>query len=406
VADVRVNWSADAGGRVKRFDVNQRDVLGEGGAWPMRIKILLASDKGTPPETLTVTLDGAGATNIRQAIGRRRPAYVFANYQDYGYGRFLLDDKSRAFVLKNFDSIKDESLRALLWGTLWDSVRETELSPADFIELGIKNAARERDDVTLQFILARVQTAFTRYLSEAQRLALATRLEEMIFERMLNAETPGLRITYFRTYREIATTPGARGQLVKLLSGDVKVPGVTLRSRDRFDIIRSLAATGDERAPSLLKQQGEADGSDDGRRYAYATAAAIPGAAVKKKYFEDYLNNKELAESWIEASLMPFNTPQQAGLTSPYLGDALELLPILKRTRKIFFINGWLSAFTGGQCSETAGRQVQDFLTRQPSLDRDLRLKVLEATDGLERCVRIRAKYAGAEVEKRIPASR
>jgi len=39
---------------------------------------------------------------------------------------------------------------------------------------------------------------------------------------------------------------------------------------------------------------------------------------------------------------------------------------------------------------------MRDFLAREQSLDRDLRLKVLEAADGLERCVRVREKFAAA----------
>ena len=115
---------------------------------------------------------------------------------------------------------------------------------------------------------------------------------------------------------------------------------------------------------------------------------------MKKSYFDQYTGDKNIAESWIEASLGPFNTPRQAALTLPYLEPALGELPTLKRTRKIFFVNGWLAAFIGGQCSERAASTVRDFLARAPSLDRDLRLKVLESADGLERCVRVRAKYA------------
>ena len=170
---------------------------------------------------------------------------------------------------------------------------------------------------------------------------------------------------------------------------------MTLRSRDRFDIIRALMAAGDERAPALLKRQSDEDKTDDARRYAYAAGAAWPDAAVKKKYFDQYTGDKNIAESWIEASLGPFNTPQQSALTLPYLEPALGELPTLKRTRKIFFVNGWLAAFIGGQCSERAVSSVRDFLAREAQLDRDLRLKVLEASDGLERCVRIRARFAG-----------
>jgi aminopeptidase N len=398
--DVRARWAADARGVVRSFEVEERDALGEGGSWPMRVKILLApADAKSKPEVLDVTLEGAGVTRVPAALGKRRPAFVFANFEDYGYGRFLLDEESRAYVASRIESLKDDFLRALLWGSLWESVREAEMPPADFVEMAIKNAARETDDVMLAFILSRAQTAFTRYLSDAQRDALAPRFEAALYEGMTRAQTPGQRITYFRTYREAATTRGATKVLTDIFDGTLQVPGMTLRSRDRFDIARAVLAQARDDADArtaerLLDSAAEQDASDDGRRYAYAAGASRPDAAVKKRYFEQYLRDRNLAESWIEASLGPFNAPRQSGLTLPYLDPALRELPTLKRTRKIFFVNGWLAAFIGGQCDERASYVVRDFLARETALDRDLRLKVLEAADGLERCVRVRAKYA------------
>jgi aminopeptidase N len=368
----------------------------------MRVKLLLAPAGGASPEVLDVTLEGSGVTKVRGALGKRRPAFVFANFEDYGYGRFLLDDASRAYVARNLGSVKDDFLRALLWGSLWESVREAEMAPAEFVELAIENAARETDDVMLAFILARAQTAFTRYLSDAQRSALSARFERALYEGMTRAATPGQRITYFRTYREAAASREALRVLSDIFEGRTQVPGMTLRSRDRFDIARaalvgaSLARDGDaaREAEALLASAVKQDASDDGRRYAYAAEAARADASVKRRYFEQYTRDANLAESWIEASLGPFNTPQQSALTLPYLDDALRELPTLKRTRKIFFVNGWLAAFIGGQCDERAAATVRDFLARTPALDRDLRLKVLEADDGLERCVRVRSKFA------------
>jgi aminopeptidase N len=396
--DVRVRWSADARGLVNNFELVETDALGEGGSWPMSVRVLLAPDSAdAKPEVLNVTLRGAGATRVEEAIGKRRPAFVFANFEDYGYGRFLLDDASRAYVVQNLGAIKDDFLRALLWDSLWDSVREAELAPADFITLAVREAPAEHDDVMLGFILARAQTAFSRYLSETQRASVEPQLLRALEDGMTNAKTVGERITYFRTFREVAESRAARDELIKILRGERTVPGMTLRSRDRFDIIRALMAAGDERAPALLKEQSEEDKTDDARRYAYAAGAAWPDAATKKKYFDQYVGDRDIAESWIEASLGPFNTPQQSELTLPYLEPALGELPTLKRTRKIFFVNGWLAAFIGGQCSERAASTVRDFLAREQTLDRDLRLKVLESADGLERCVRVRAKFAGEQ---------
>jgi aminopeptidase N len=268
------------------------------------------------------------------------------------------------------------------------------MSPVEFVELAIKNAPQEKDEVMLAFILSRAQTAFTRYLSDAQRSSLESRFEAALYEGMTRAGTPGQRITYFRTYRETAASREALEVLSDILAGKLQVPGLTLRARDRFDIIRALVAAGGNRAHALIKEALEKDGSDDARRYAYAAAAAAPDADAKRRYFAQFVGDKNLAESWIEAGVGPFNTPRQSSLTLPYLEPALAELPALKRTRKIFFVNGWLAAFIGGQCDERAAASVRDFLARTPQLDRDLRLKVLEAADGLERCVRVRAKFA------------
>lgn len=391
--DVRVNWSVNRTGRINRLSLKQENILREGGTWPMRIELLLAHKTG-PPETLTVTLDGAAETIVREARGKRRPEYVFANYADYGYGRFLLDEKSKQAILKELGAVRDDFLRALLWGSLWDSVREAELAPAAYIELAIKFVAAERDEVTVQSILGRVSTAFNRYLSIAEMREIAPRLERVLAERMQRADTQGLRITYFRAFQSNAMTTGARATLKKILRGELQIPGMTLRSRDRFDIITALMARDDAEAPALLLAQSKQDETDDGRRYAYGAGAARAEAATKKRYFDAYLNDKQLAESWIEASFNPFNALPQSELTLPFLERALKELPTLKRTRKIFFINGWLAAFIGGQCNERALAVVRNFMEREQQLDRDLRLKVMEVTDNLERCVRIKQRYA------------
>jgi aminopeptidase N len=394
--DVRVRWRTNARGLVTRMTVEQRDALGEGGAWPMRLKLLLARDgkaRAAAPEVLEVTIRG-GITEVPEARGKRRPDFVFANYEDHGYGRFLLDAESRAVVLARLGTIEDDFLRALLWGSLWDSVREAELAPAEFVRLTVEHAPRERDDVALQFVLARALTAYTRYLSGAQRRTLGPGFERMLRQGATQATTAGERLTYLRAYRDAAETKEALDFLAAAATDGRRAANLKLGTRDRFDLVRALVASGDERGPKLLQKLKSEEKTDDARRYAYAAGAAWPEAATKRSYFEQYLSDGELPESWVEASLAPFNSARQRELTLPYLAPALRELPSLKRTRKIFFVNTWLAAFVGGQCDARALSIVGEFLSRE-QLDRDLRLKVLEAADGLERCVRVRSRYAG-----------
>ncbi|MFP5226179.1 MAG: peptidase M1, partial [Acidobacteriota bacterium] len=100
------------------------------------------------------------------------------------------------------------------------------------------------------------------------------------------------------------------------------------------------------------------------------------------------------SEDWIQSSLGAFNSWNQSALTAPYLEPALEALPQVQRQRKIFFLVAWLNAFMDGQQSQAALDTVQHYLqTANPNPD--LRLKILQAQDELQRTVRIRAKYAG-----------
>jgi aminopeptidase N len=98
----------------------------------------------------------------------------------------------------------------------------------------------------------------------------------------------------------------------------------------------------------------------------------------------------------VTASLRAFNDPDQSSITLPYLAAALDSLPWIQRNRRIFFLGSWLGAFIGGQRDAPALRVIDDYLAARPRLPTDLRQKVLQTRDELERTVRIRRTYAGS----------
>jgi len=388
---VSTSWRAGPDGRIARLALAQAPALGGAGAWPMRTELLVAGDGA--PRTLPVALEGRTAT-VRELAGAPAPRYVFANHGDRAYGRFVLDEASRAAVLAEVGTVADPFLRALLLDALWDEVRDARLAPLAYIDLAIAQLPREPEELTAASLAGRMQTALRWYLPDAQRDAAAPRVEAALLAGLSGAPDKGQRIAYFRAFVETATTTDARATLQALLAGTREVPGVALSSRDRFRIVARLLALGDPEAEALLAALAQADASDNGRRYAYAAAAARPDPAAKWRTFAAWLEDPALAESWIEESLAPFNTVEHERWTAPFLETALAQLPSLKRTRKIFFVNHWLAAFLGGQTSPEAVAAVKRFL-REAKLDPDLRRKVLEQLDGLERTVRIRRRFGG-----------
>jgi len=369
--------------------LKQHDVLSEGGPWPIATEVMLHYPDSD--QRLRMDLKTTNASMAVMLTGKC-PVWVFANASDEAYGRFLLDPVSREAVMGGLANIKDVFERTLLWGSLWDSVREAEMDPREYIDLALRNLPTEQDESLAQSIIGRTIAALHRYVSPEIRAQLAPKMEAVAADQMLHSPSQDMRITWFRALRGVAESAQARGQLKDMLSGKLTVPGVELRPLDRWNIVESLVAQNDPEAEAVLAAEEKRDPSGDGKKYAYMAAAARPDATTKKQYFDEYLHNASRPEDWIEISLGSFNWWNQSDLTLPYLGPALDALPQVKRERKIFFMLAWLNSFIGGQQSAAAQKQVHDFLDKA-ALDKDLRLKILEVVDELDRTVKIRAKY-------------
>ncbi len=415
------------------YSFNQNDVLGEGGSWLMKTNVYMKFANGTS-EVREVNItknqrvskwgfarfwtDFVNNPNFKPNL----PTFIFPNYRDNAYGIFLLDEKSKKYILENIQNEKDDFLRSMMWGSLWDSVRFAELDPKDYVELAIKNIEVEKDVTTISSILGRVNTAMTYYIPESGNATvkervkakqyssstentlpdgrvsahseLASNLENRLIGKMKSAATLEQRITFYRSFINVASSAKARSILKDILNGKYKIKGFKPRTRDKFNIVTRLIILGDKDAPKLLEELEKIEKGDVAKRYAYAAKAGFATKENKAKYWNDFVNNKEISESWIEAAFDVWNAPSHSELTLPYLEKALAELPNHKQNRKIFFVNGWTASFIGGHKSKEALDKVNKFLKEHPNLDIDLQRKILERLDGLERAVKIREKFS------------
>ncbi len=402
--EVNVRWSCDAGGKLRKLTLTQADVLPAHFVWPISDEVLL----GLSGRRLRVDWN-TGSKDVPEATGQPCPAFVFANTGDEAYGRFPLDPASEHFVrdwlvardetmplVQQRRIVADPLLRSMLWGALWDNVHVARSSPRSYAELALRDLPTEDDEMLATTLGGHSLTALHLYMTAAGRAPLVPQLENTATQRMLTAPTAGLRIVSFRTLNAAAETPAARSALKQLLAGTMVIPGVDLRPLDRWSLIGTLIALNDPDAGRFFNSEAQRDGTDDGRKYAWAVQAGAPDPVVKQSYFAQYLlppkDPNAKPEDWLTQSLRPFNGWNQTSLTEPYLRRALDGLPEIKRDRKIFFLGVWLSAFLTDQNSPSAETAVQDWLA-QPNIDPDLRLKVLENNDELQRTIRIRQRF-------------
>jgi aminopeptidase N len=398
--EIDVAWSC-SGSKIDHVALTQRDVLPEGLVWPISNQITLNyyGQTGIPNRLLRVDWR-TPSFNVSEAIGQPCPTFLFSNGGDEAYGRFLLDPVSEAAAARQIVEApldeQDPLLRTMLWGALWDNVHVAQSPPSAYLDLALKSFPAETDESLARIQGGRVATTLHSYLHDTARKALTPRVESVVADRMLNAPTLGLRIVNFRTFTSIAETPAALQQVKDLLAGKLAVPDLELKPLDRWNLVARLIAMSDPEAQTIFAAEKARDHSGEGQRYAYAAEAGTPSPEVKARYFDEYLHSQTIQEDWITQSLRPFNSWNQTALTEPYLMQALNELPDIKQHRKIFFLGAWLGAFIEGQNtiqnSPEAQTAVRGWLAGK-NIDPDLRLKVLEVSDSLDRTVLIRQRF-------------
>jgi aminopeptidase N len=387
VIDQSVRVAAD--GRT-RLVLRQRpaEPLSGKGPWPIRTSVIVGQPDGRLVR-LRVTLD-ADSVVVALPAGTAPPTFVYANADDYAYALVLPDERTVAWLEENLSSVKDPFLRAMLWGALWDLVREARLDPARFTALALRELPAETDEQIVAGVLARVGRAVMAYLPAERRDSALATVEKQLRRGSADPDRPyGIRKPYLDTYIRVAGTQPALAHLDALLDS-TEAAGAPLRAPTRWAIVTALIERNAPGAQRRLEREARADSGSEGQRRAFVAAAARPSAKVKQEYFRRYFADESLNEDWVTASLDAFNTVRQSELTRPYLIPALDSLRWIQTNRRIFFLGAWLTSFLDGQTRAESLVAVNRFLEEHPQLPPDLRAKVLQAEDELARTVRIR----------------
>jgi aminopeptidase N len=381
-------------GKIAKLELVQRPVKPMSGPepWPMRTQLLLWYwDKA--PVTLPVELK-AHTTAVVKAAGLPAPAFVFANYQDYGYFLTLLDSASVGSLERGaIGKVTDSFLRTMLWGALWDQVRDARMSPVEFTRLLLAELPQERDEQILPNLLGRLERSIRAYLAPAERERIRADAERTLWTSSADAGRPyGSRKAFLDAFVAVAATGDGVAKLKTLLAAD-SAAGDAVRDPTRWAIVDRLIVLDDAGAERARAAQVARDTTPDGRRRAFTAGAARKSATVKAEYFRRYFADKALNEDWASGSLGAFNAIEHQELTLPFLRPALDSLPFIQANRRIFFLGSWLGAFLNGQSNEAALEIVRKYLAEHPRLPNDLRQKVLQNADELERTVRIRKRW-------------
>ena len=358
--------------------------------WPIRVDVLLGY-ANAPAQHRNVELL-ARSTSV-PAAGAQAPDFVFANAADYGYALVRLDPRSVRWLEIGIGTVHDNFLRAMLWGALWDEVRSARLAPGRFARMILREIPREADEQLVPVLLGRLSRAVTAYMSSGEQARLRPALERVLLAGANDtARSYGVRKNHLDAFVGLARSSAGLAVLDHLLDSS-SAAGAPLRAPTRWAVVTALVARGASTAGVRLAAESRRDSTSEGRRRAFVAGAARPDSITKAQYWARYFTDRELNEDWVTASLRAFHDPEHDELTRQFLIPAMDSLPWIQRNRRIFFLGNWISSTVDGQRSASALSALDAMLGTRPALARDLREKILQSRDELERTVTIRRVF-------------
>ena len=382
-----VAYAADARGRISSMTLTMTDPLKRGLVWPQRMQVALGYE-GTV-RLLPVTVSGR-ETRVPAAIGLERPRYVLPNGAGLGYGLFVLDDASRAYLLDRIAEIPDALTRGSAWVTLWENLLERRLPPQAFIDAALKALPREADEQNAQRVLSYVVRAFWKYLPDAERASRSAALEMALRQGLDRAPTQSQKGAWFNAYRDTVLSPAGLAWLERVWRREEKIPGLTFAEPDEITMAMELAVREVPNWRAVLDAQlARTQNPDRKARFAFVMPALAADPTVREQAFARFrtLENRR-REAWVLECVAYLNHPLRQAHAARFVRPALDLLVEIRRTGDIFFPTRWMEATLGGHRSPDVAAMVRAFLAENPDYPERLRWTVLSAADELFRASR------------------
>ncbi len=385
---IDIDIKIDENGRILNFDLEQSDPKKKNRTWMQHFNLRLGYDEG---DNIHPVFMNKRRVTVHDVKGLPLPNYILPNGKGVGYGYFKMDDASRSYLLANLPEIKDPMVRGTAWLNIWDDMLYGHAIPSQVIELGLKALESENDILNIQRILGRINSAYWSYLTQEQRIGLAEKLEKSYQSHLNRAESISLKSTFFRSLRSITLTDSGYTWLKRIWAKEESISGLPLSERDYIALASELALRGKSDNQAILNSQLDRINNPDRKaRFAFIMPALSNEENVRDEFFESIKKEENRArEPWVQSAVGYLNHPIRAVSAEKYILPSLELLEEIQRTGDIFFPARFISATLGGHQSENAVQIVNSFLDDHPDYSSQLKLKILQAADGLYRSANI-----------------
>ncbi|UVW26880.1 aminopeptidase N [Massilia sp. H6] len=341
-----------------------------------------------------VTYSGAN-TKVPGMIGAACPDLVYPNYQDWGYVKVQLDQRSFDAARTSLAGVDDPLLRAMLWQSLWDGVRDTKLPLNDFIEVALANAPQEKDYTLLGDVLGKVTTAKTYLdamaLDNAWSRQTGKALEDMAWQGVLDYRgNDNFQRRWFATYLSLASSPDALARLAGMLEGR-GTEGLNIGQDQRWAIIARLNRYNTAGAAALVEAEQARDKSDTGQRAALAATVVRPDPKLKAEWLATVQDlQTKLPFSRVRTAMGSIYPAEQNALAEQSAAARLAKLPAIDKAAGPVYMRSYAGSMIPAGCTAASVQRLARAADSMKGLSAGTRRALLDTLQEDQRCVAIK----------------
>lgn len=386
--------SVDTSGVITGFSIRQTAPE----EWPtlrphrLAVGFYNPAEDGTFHRVWRGELDIEGATSeVPEARGLPRPELILINDDDLAYAKIRLDEHSRATAIDGLSRVQDPLARALIWGSLWDSTRDAETPPREFIELVLRNIGAETESTTIRTALGQLALVARNYCDPSHRAQTLAEVGDRVWNLATEAGAGSdAQFQLVKAFATLASTTAHAETLRSLRDGDIALTGLNIDTDLSWELLGGLALCGATTGADIDAALA-ADNTSNGQQAAARVRSLLPSTSDKKAVFDQLVSSSDTPNAIVRSLTLGYDLVNDPTSLEPLVEDYFSMLEGMwnSRTYKIaeYLAEG---LYPGSLVSEKLVRQSQDWLDSHPDIPA-LRRIVQENMAGVERALRVQA---------------
>jgi aminopeptidase N len=311
---------------------------------------------------------------------------IIINASGIAYGTFIPDSTAHKFQMLNINSMASNVARGSQHISIYEAFLDKHIDTDTYIEFVIKAIEVEKDPQILNYLLGTIKTVYWQFIPSEKREITAKKIETVLWKLLQSKLPVDQRKTVFRTLSSVFLTNESFSKIYTAWV-ESKILDLTISESDRTKLAYELMIRKPELYHTIAFGEIERINNPDRiAQFDFTLASVSPNPSQRIAFFENLkgpANRKP--EPWVTEALYYLHHPLRTDFSLRFIKSSLDMLPEIQETGDIFFPKSWLDATLSGHSSIEALEIVKTWIDNNPTLAPNLKMKLLQSMDMLER---------------------